>query len=131
MSKIGRGGARCERGVAKEQHWREVHARQVASGLSARAFCRRENLTESAFYFWRRTLRVRDGLSGPPAKSRLTPDKTRSRPTFVPATLRGTGRDEEAITIELASGHVLRLPSWTASTTLVELVVGLETRRPS
>jgi transposase-like protein len=121
--------ADAQRGVAKEQHWREVLAQQAASGLSARAFCRRENLTESAFYFWRRTIRVRDGLSGPPAKSRRA--LSESRAAFVAVTVSGTARSEGSILLELAGGRVLRLPPSTSTATLVELVIGLEAARRS
>lgn len=51
--------AKRRRNSAKEAYWREVLKRQVASGLSIRAFCRREELTESAFFSWRRTIRER------------------------------------------------------------------------
>ena len=42
--------ANKRRDAGKERFWREVLKRQAASGLSVRAFCRRESLTESAFY---------------------------------------------------------------------------------
>ncbi len=38
----------------RELFWRGKLTEFVASGLSIRAFCRREGLAESAFYFWRR-----------------------------------------------------------------------------
>ena len=43
--------ARHERDLAKERYWRAVLARQAASGLNVRAFCRREQIAESAFHF--------------------------------------------------------------------------------
>ncbi len=48
--------AKGKRKGQREQQWRGVVARFAASGLSVRAFCRRERLQESASYFWRRTL---------------------------------------------------------------------------
>ena len=53
--------ANVRRDVSKEQGWREVLARHLASGLSVREFCRRESLAESAFHSWRRTIAQRDG----------------------------------------------------------------------
>jgi transposase len=41
---------------AKEREWRERMRRWQRSGESVRAFCRREELRESAFYAWRREL---------------------------------------------------------------------------
>ena len=48
--------AKSPRDPAKEVFWREALQRFAASGLSIREFCQREQLTESAFYAWRRTL---------------------------------------------------------------------------
>jgi hypothetical protein len=44
----------------KESFWRERLLLQTRSGLTVRAFCEREALTETAFYFWRREIRRRD-----------------------------------------------------------------------
>jgi len=57
--------ANVQRDSEKERRWREVLGRQAASGLSVREFCKRERLTESQFYAWRRTIAERDGESGP------------------------------------------------------------------
>ena len=51
------------RDTGKEQFWREKIARQPGSGLSIRAYCRRNRLGEATFYFWRREL-LRRGVSG-------------------------------------------------------------------
>ena len=45
-----------QRDPAREAKWRTILARHGKSGLSVRAFCRREGLTESAWYAWRRTI---------------------------------------------------------------------------
>lgn len=44
----------------KEQFWRLILAEQQASGLSARAFCIGEGISESQFYNWRSKLAARD-----------------------------------------------------------------------
>jgi hypothetical protein len=44
----------------KESYWREHLSYQTQSGLTVRAFCEREDLKETAFYFWRREIRRRD-----------------------------------------------------------------------
>jgi hypothetical protein len=44
----------------KESYWRERLWHQTRSGLTVRAFCEREALKETAFYFWQREIRRRD-----------------------------------------------------------------------
>jgi hypothetical protein len=60
--------AKRERNLAKERRWREAIEGQASSGHSVRAYCRREGLAESAFYFWRREIARRDVETPPPAK---------------------------------------------------------------
>jgi transposase-like protein len=48
------------RSAAKETCWRERLQSQAESGISVRAFCRREGLSEPSFYSWRRELGKRD-----------------------------------------------------------------------
>jgi transposase-like protein len=83
----------------RELGWRRHVGRQQASGLSVREYCVRHNLTESAFYVWRRVIRERDREAPRPA------------PTFVPVTVidspgRFTGT---AIDILLADGRRIRV----------------------
>lgn len=56
------GGGRksARRDPAKESFWRQRVLDQASSGLSVRAFCRRHDLKEVAFYWWRRELARRD-----------------------------------------------------------------------
>lgn len=53
--------SRKHRDPKKESLWRDRLKRQLHSGLSVRGFCEHELLTETAFYFWRREIRRRDG----------------------------------------------------------------------
>ncbi len=69
--------ANMRRDASKERFWRDMLRRFVASGLSVRAFCKRERLTESAFYAWRRTIDARSHTGS-------------SRPSFVPAVMTST-----------------------------------------
>lgn len=54
--------------------WRQVIARQHASGLSVAEFCRRENVSRQGFHVWNRKLRQRTstlrGSAGAVAKQR-------------------------------------------------------------
>jgi transposase-like protein len=61
MSKSNNPAARRRgRDPKKESYWRERLSDQTRSGLTVRAFCEREALKETAFYFWRREIRRRD-----------------------------------------------------------------------
>jgi hypothetical protein len=108
-----------------------VLVRFAAGGLSVRAFCRREKLAESAFYFWRREIAQRDAAARAPS-----PDvRRRSPPGFLPVLVNdvsaGDGRDggdRGAITLELIGGRVLRLPVSISAERLAELVAALEAR---
>jgi hypothetical protein len=44
------------RSQRREDHWRGIVTRQPASGLSIRAWCKQQGVTEASFYAWRRTL---------------------------------------------------------------------------
>ena len=72
------------RDVGMEQAWRAVLDRQRHSGLSIRAFCRREAISQVAFYAWRRELVRRDQEA-----SRIRPEARRpdAAATFVPVLL--------------------------------------------
>jgi len=141
--------ANHRRDGAKERFWRRVLARQAASRLSVRAFCRREKLSEPSFYAWRRTIHARDmdapsptgrgksptgrgksptGRGGPPTGRKGPPQ----RAAFLPLVIDDDFRRDGAITIELASPRragsvrVLRVPESIAAERLAELVHALE-----
>lgn len=62
----------------KEAFWRRMMRGQAKSGLSIRAWCRRHDLTEASFYWWRGQLARRDA-EGPKVTSARRPSAT-----FVP-----------------------------------------------
>jgi hypothetical protein len=106
--------ANYERDAKREALWRGVFQRYAASGLSIRAFCQREQLTESAFFAWRRTIAERDteanshtGL----ATASLRRGGRSPRPAFLPVVLADNHGHDQAIVIELAGGRVLRWPA--------------------
>lgn len=103
--------------VTKEVQWRKAIEGQASSGLTARAYCREQGLSEASFYGWRRKIRQQAGgveSIGPPA--------------FVPAVVTGTSLGESPIVLELASGMVLKLPESICVTRLAELVHILQSR---
>lgn len=107
--------ANGRRDLVKERYWREVLERHSASGLSARAFCRREQLAENGFYAWRRTIAQRDGAAEPTARS----------PAFVPAVVRGAETREAPILIAWDAGPQLRLPMTISAAWVAELLRAL------
>lgn len=107
--------AKSQRDVAKEAYWRKVLRQFSASGLSVREFCKREQLTESAFYAWRRTIGERD-------------DTRTSGPAFVPAVVTKEAALESSVAIELAGGCVLRFSGADATSQLADLIVALQSR---
>jgi transposase-like protein len=109
--------ANMRRDAGKEAYWRDVLAKQAASGLSVRAFCGQEQVKESALYAWRRTLRGRDATSGVPLEE-----------PFVPVLLTQRATQEPSIELELAGGRVLRLPASISLERLAALVHALEAR---
>jgi transposase len=46
--------------LEKEEFWRLIIGEQEASGLSARAFSKRHEISESMFYGWRSKIAARD-----------------------------------------------------------------------
>ncbi len=112
--------ANHERNHVKEQFWRGTMARHEASGLSIRAFCEREGLSEPSFYQWRRELARRDRQSSRPGRTgmafvpvRVVPDEDKS-----PAS--------GAIEIVLAGGRIVRVGARFDRETLAQVVAVLE-----
>ena len=121
-----------------EQLWRTRLARWVKSGLNVRDFCRRYQLAETAFYFWRRVIAARDRTppaSVPPTSSPLARRTSAShrrpsrrtpapppRPTFVPVRVIA----DAPLELVLRSGHVLRVPPGYDAGHLRAVVAALE-----
>jgi transposase len=95
------------RDPGREAFWQRTLTAFGNSGLSVRAFCRREKLAETAFYFWRRTIQQR-GLMQPNSKQPCPKRCTRKQPAFVPLVLSNVPVAAD-ITLELRGGRSLRL----------------------
>jgi transposase len=106
-----------QRDPVRERFWRRTLSAWRASGQSIREFCDRRNLTEAAFYFWRKELRRRDGER--PCRP--------ASPAFVPVTVLPT--PTYAVEVRCPSGHVVTLPSCEASL-LRELFAALTPEPP-
>ncbi len=107
--------AKHQQDPAKEAYWRKVLKRFATSGLSVREFCKREQLTESQFYAWRRTIGERE-------------DAGNAQPAFVPAVVTKDATHESSIAVELPSGCVLRFSGARVTEQEAELVIALQSR---
>jgi hypothetical protein len=106
------------RDLRKEAHWRQLLQRWQRSGLSIRAFCRRQRCSEPSFHAWRRTLAARDRsptLPLPPV-------------TFVPLPVPPTvlAADRPVLELLLVNGRTLRIPAGWPLSGLRELLALLE-----
>jgi len=112
-----------------ERHafWRDVVARRDVSGLSVRAFCQGENLPESAFYFWRRTLAEREGKL--PKRPHVKSKRASTPAAFLPVRIR---REALPLTAEVSQepprGGVLWFSDSTPVSRIVEVIRALEAR---
>lgn len=88
-------GRRRPQAGGKAQFWRGHLARQPRSGLSIRAYCARQGLSEPSFYAWRAELARRDAVRS-------------KRPTFLPVTL-GAGVSP-AVEFQVPGGLIIRVP---------------------
>lgn len=135
--------ARKMRDARRERWWRDVLRQFARSGLGVRDFCGRENLAESAFYFWRREIIRRDAEisrpSGPARRARprraesrtmlprgIEPRATSASPSFLPVRVSDAAAHEASFTLELAGGRLLHLPEAIPAQRLAEIVVALE-----
>ena len=113
--------------LSLEHTWRLRLRRQVASGLSIAAFCRREEVSSASFYAWRRRL-----ATPPPAQQ---PEL----PLFVPLQFDPAPRPEETAPspgFEIELPHHVRLrchaapePQWLGR--LVAALAGLAPKEVS
>ena len=131
-----------ERDPKRERFWRAALRRQQTSGLTAKEFCRREQLAETAYYYWRRELARRDQEPGaraerekvrasavPAAAARKRP--VASTPLFRElATLGGpSSAADRGLEIILPSGYRLRLSAEVDRGLLADVLQTLETPR--
>jgi len=66
----------------KERYWRGVIGRQRGSGLSVRAYCRREGVRENCFYWWRGEI-ARRSAEAKKARRALGGDRRNKQATVV------------------------------------------------
>lgn len=117
------------RDAEKERVWRERIIRQASSGLSVREFCRKEKLAESAFFSWRRELRLRDqegNKRGLAVRKRLAGKKDRGEQGFVSLEVRSARPEGAAVEVILSDRITLRVMAGCDAETLRRVLAALE-----
>ena len=105
----------------KERFWRTMVRQWRRSGLSVRAFCEEQRLSEPSFYAWRRILRERDSEA-----VRFLPVQVTPEPQTSAAADAAAGRLE----LVLSGGWRLRIGSDFDTVTLQRLLAVLREARP-
>ena len=105
--------ARSKQSVEKEEFWRLVLNEHAASGLSVRAFCNRQAVSEASFYFWRRELTIRDEQSNevPDSPAIIPVRVVDSEPNNSQVELSGDGQrpaSSSLIEVSFPGGFILR-----------------------
>jgi hypothetical protein len=112
-----------QRDIGLESHWRGVVGRRRQSGLSVRAFCAREGLTESTHRAWERIIKERDLEQRPACNGSALPV-----PAFLPVVVAGaSGWDcSGQIVIELRGGRRMRLAASMPAEQLMAVIRAVE-----
>ena len=124
---------RVPRDAAKESWWREQVRAQAQGGLSVRAYCRQQQLSEPSFYAWRKELARRDQERQPSAPTPPSPatnvrDRKATRPTFTEVLLTSPAA-VSPIEIVLAAGQRIVVAPGFDSPTLQAVLEVLERPR--
>ena len=88
---------------SRETFWRRVLRRRAKSGMTVAEFCAKENLAESAYYYWQRQIRRRDVPS--PTQS----SQSSGGPTFLPVRLLDDRNSTAPVEIVTTNGFVIRV----------------------
>jgi hypothetical protein len=125
----------------RDRFWRAMLRKQRRSGLTVRAFCRQEQLSEPSYYAWRREIARRDLVSQSPEQPGWASNavlSTRAKkplavsPVFQELAILGDdGRrgTPACLEIVLPDGCQVRVPSEVDRTLLADVIAMLETRR--
>ena len=119
-----------QRSRSKERFWRRMVRRCRRSGLSVRAFCEEQGLSEPNFYAWRRLLAERDA-----AAVRFVPVQVSPEPSSPAVTESAAGATAAlgaagALELVLGPGRRLRVGPGFDGPTLQRLLALLEEGRP-
>ena len=123
------------RDVSKERYWREVIRRQATSGETVAHFCAVEGVPTHQFYWWKRTLRVRDRQSTrkhgrrPEPQIASDPDEParqdeRADSSFVP--VRFPWMTDAPTEVVHSVGYVVRVPTGFHAQSLYRVLATLD-----
>ena len=97
----------------KESFWRDKLAQWLSSGLSVRAFCRRQQVPESSFNAWRREIMIRDreslvndGVSTELSRQSIPATVKDSRGRLIPTKFREAQSSQQVVSDSPASPFV-------------------------
>ena len=110
-----------QQGTSKERFWGKQVRRWRGSGLSVRAFCAEQGLSEPSFYVWRRRLVQREATALQFVPVTVTPE-----PRIATAADGLAG----AVELILGAGRRLRIGPGFDGPTLARLLALLEEGRP-
>lgn len=90
----------------REAFWRKALRRRERSGLTIAAFCKRERLKETAYYYWLREIPRRDAAQAPSTNSGRVASP--GPPKFAPVRVIN---DHESCSVEIVvpNGFVVRV----------------------
>ena len=111
-----------KRSAEKESQWQDLVERQAESGLSVRAFCEQEGVSEKSLYFWRRELPKRRRRKRQFARGRTG---TTAAPDFVPVQVSGSSASMELVH---PLGYQIRIDGRVDAVVLRQLLDVLEQR---
>lgn len=95
----------------RERYWRGVLQRQRKSGQSIRQFCLENELTETAFYSWRRRLKTPRSRARNTSTVASESRKGTAEPTpFIPVNIQALMEPGGMIEVVHPRGHVVRVP---------------------
>ncbi len=118
---------------AKERVWRRMLRQWRRSGMSIRAFCSQELLSEPLFYAWRRTLAQRDQARRPCQQPPRRTGRSAEDPgPDVPAAFVPLHLLPAAATLEVVLGphRLVRVPTGFDPATLRQLLAVLDETPP-
>lgn len=110
-----------QRDGRREARWREIIAEHQRSGLGVRAFCRASSVRETAFYYWRRELRRRQG-----ERKQRRDDAPAAAPMFVPVHLAEDDVPAAPIEIVLLTGCRVHVTGRVDREALTEVLAALQ-----
>lgn len=111
----------------KRAFWRRMIRDQARAGLSVRAWCRKQDLSEPAFYWWRRRIaRVGTDPATPAPSAEFTFERSEGRqgPAFVAVQL-AAENDAAPIEIVLPGDQRVRLRGRVDRQMLVDVLAAL------